>query len=80
MMESILQLIEEHGLLVVFFNVLIEQAGAPIPAYPILVITGALHEAAGYGPLALIGVAVLGAMIADYLWYLDGRRYGAKRL
>ncbi|MCB5364615.1 VTT domain-containing protein [Pusillimonas sp. CC-YST705] len=79
-MESILQLIEEHGLLVVFFNVLIEQAGAPIPAYPILVITGALHEAAGYGPLALIGVAVLGAMIADYLWYLAGRRYGAKLL
>lgn len=41
MLQSILQLIEEHGLLVVFFNVLIEQAGAPVPAYPILVVTGA---------------------------------------
>lgn len=80
MMQSILQLIEEHGLLVVFFNVLIEQAGAPIPSYPILVVTGALHESGAYSPLALVGVAVLGAMIADYCWYMAGRRYGAKLL
>ena len=80
MMQSILQLIGEHGLLVVFFNVLIEQAGAPVPAYPILVITGALHESGGYSPLALVGVAVLGAMIADFAWYMAGRRYGARLL
>ncbi|NYT85457.1 rhodanese-like domain-containing protein [Pollutimonas harenae] len=79
-MEAILRLIEEYGLLIVFFNVLIEQAGAPIPAYPILVVTGALHESSGYSPLALVGVAVLGAMIADYGWYLAGRRYGARLL
>lgn len=79
-MQSILQLIEEHGLLIVFFNVLIEQAGAPVPAYPILVITGALHESTGYSAFALVGVAVLGAMIADYGWYLAGQRYGASLL
>lgn len=79
-MQSILQLIEEHGLLVVFFNVLIEQAGAPVPAYPILVVTSALHESGAYSPFALVGVAVLAAMIADYFWYMAGRRYGAKLL
>lgn len=80
MVESILQLIEQHGLLIVFFNVLVEQAGAPIPAYPVLVVTGALHESGGYSLWSLLGFAVLGAMIADYGWYLAGRRYGGKLL
>lgn len=80
MIETILKLIEEHGLLIVFFNVLIEQAGAPIPAYPVLVVTGALHESGGYSLWGLLGVAVLGAMIADYGWYLAGRRYGGRLL
>ncbi len=78
MMQSILQLIEEYGLLVVFFNVLIEQAGAPVPAYPILVITGALQDSGSYSGFALVGIAVLAAMIADFGWYLAGRRYGAR--
>lgn len=80
MIQSILQLIEEHGLLIVFLNVLIEQAGAPVPAYPILVVTGALHGSSGNSAFSLVGVAVLGAMIADYGWYLAGRRYGARLL
>ncbi|WP_049790388.1 rhodanese-like domain-containing protein [Pusillimonas sp. T7-7] len=79
-MQSILQLIEEHGLAVVFLNVLIEQAGAPIPAYPILVITGALLDSSPYSAFALLGVAVLAALLADYGWYLAGRRYGRRML
>ena len=80
MMQSILQLIGEHGLAVVFFNVLVEQAGAPIPAYPILVVTGALLDSSGYSALALLAVAVLGALLADFGWYLAGRRYGRRML
>lgn len=80
MMQSILQLIQEHGLIVVFLNVLIEQAGAPVPAYPVLVITGALLDTSGYSAFALLGVAVFGALLADFGWYLAGRRYGRKML
>lgn len=80
MMQSILQLIEEYGLAIVFLNVLVEQAGAPIPAYPILVITGALLDTSGYSAFALLGVAVFGALLADLGWYLAGRRYGRKML
>ncbi|HEY9280214.1 MAG TPA: VTT domain-containing protein [Eoetvoesiella sp.] len=79
-MQSILQLIQEHGLAVVFLNVLVEQAGAPVPAYPILVITGALLNTSGYSALSLLGVAVFGALIADFCWYLAGRRYGRRML
>jgi len=80
MMQSILQLIEEYGLAIVFLNVLVEQAGAPIPPYPILVITGALLDTSGYSAFALLGVAVFGALLADLGWYLAGRRYGRKML
>src|SRR3546814_16435010 len=48
MMQSLLELLQEHGLTVVFLNVLFEQAGAPMPAYPILVITGALLDTGAY--------------------------------
>ena len=41
-MGFLVDLIREYGLGVVFLNVLIEQLGAPIPAYPVLVVTGAV--------------------------------------
>lgn len=77
-MNSLLQLIEQYGLTVVFFNVLIEQLGAPLPAYPTLVVTGALLERTSYSAPLLLFIAVLAALIADFTWYLAGRRYGRK--
>ncbi len=77
-MNSLLHLIEQYGLVVVFLNVLVEQLGAPLPAYPTLVITGALLERSGYSAPALLFIAMLAALIADFTWYLAGRRYGRK--
>jgi membrane protein DedA with SNARE-associated domain len=45
-MGFVVDLIREYGFGIVFLNVLIEQLGAPIPAYPVLVVTGALEGAA----------------------------------
>lgn len=76
-MSFLLELIEQYGLLFVFGNVLIEQLGAPVPAYPTLVITGALLDRGEYsGPMLLL-TAVVAALIADFAWYQAGRRYGA---
>ncbi|CAL61619.1 Conserved hypothetical protein, putative membrane protein [Herminiimonas arsenicoxydans] len=77
-MGFLLELIEQYGLLFVFANVLLEQLGAPIPAYPTLVITGALLGRGEYSAPMLLFVAVLAALIADFAWYLAGRRYGAR--
>ena len=41
-MNELQQLNETHGLLLVFVNVLLEQLGLPVPAYPTLIVTGAL--------------------------------------
>jgi membrane protein DedA with SNARE-associated domain/rhodanese-related sulfurtransferase len=78
MMAYLSNLIEQYGLAVVFANVLIEQLGAPIPAYPTLVITGALAGSATYSLSVLLATAVVAALIADLAWFLIGRRYGRK--
>src|SRR3546814_10593160 len=80
MMQCILDLIQEHGLTVVFLLVLFDQAGAPMPAYPTLVITGALLDTGAYSAFTLLCVAVFGALLADFGWYLAGQRYGRRML
>lgn len=77
-MSFLLNLIEQYGLLFVFGNVLLEQLGAPIPAYPTLVITGALLDRGDYSAPMLLLVAVVAALIADFAWYMAGRRYGGR--
>ncbi|HEX7817523.1 DedA family protein/thiosulfate sulfurtransferase GlpE [Dyella sp.] len=70
-------LIAEYGAMLVFFNVLVEQAGLPVPAVPTLVIAGAL-AANGQLPLAsVVSAAVLGCLLSDLVWYWAGRRYGS---
>lgn len=75
-MDHLLALLEQYGLSIVFLNVLVEQLGAPIPAYPTLVITGALAERGDYSAGGLLATAVAAALVADLAWYFAGRRYG----
>ena len=79
-MDFIINLIREHGVGIVFLNVLIEQLGAPIPAYPVLMVTAAIQGGALHQQLLLVLVAVGAALIADYVWYMLGRRYGRRVL
>jgi membrane protein DedA with SNARE-associated domain/rhodanese-related sulfurtransferase len=75
--HAIVALIAEYGLLLVFINVLVEQAGVPIPAVPTLVVAGALSSI-GKLPLgAVILVALVACLISDLAWYWAGRHYGA---
>jgi membrane protein DedA with SNARE-associated domain/rhodanese-related sulfurtransferase len=75
-MRTLALLIEQHGLLFVFFNVLIEQAGVPIPAYPVLIVATAIAYQKGHSVWLVLAVAVLACLIADIGWYLAGRRVG----
>ena len=79
-MDFIVALVREYGVGIVFLNVLIEQLGAPIPAYPVLMVTGAIHGGSLSQQLLLIAVAVLAALIADGVWYAMGQRYGRRVL
>lgn len=79
-MHELTGLLAQHGLLLVFANVLLTQAGVPVPAVPILVVAGALAAQGEFGYTALLLVAMAAALLGDIPWYFAGRRYGHRVL
>ena len=79
-MDQLIALIQQHGLWLVFANVLVEQAGLPVPAYPTLIIAGAYLTLGDFALTKLLLVGALAAVIADTLWYFAGRRFGTRVL
>ena len=79
-MNTLVQWLAAYGLGFLFLNVLAEQVGLPVPAYPVLVVTGALSVEGRSSAWALVAVAVAACLIADLAWYAAGRRYGSKVL
>jgi membrane protein DedA with SNARE-associated domain/rhodanese-related sulfurtransferase len=78
--DHLIALIQQYGLGFVFINVLALQAGLPLPAYPTLIVAGALAAGGGTPAYELVGVGVLGALIADSGWYTAGRTFGMRIL
>ncbi|MBC7778954.1 MAG: VTT domain-containing protein [Proteobacteria bacterium] len=79
-MESLYALLAEYGLAIAFINVLAAKLGAPLPAVPTLVLTGALAAREQLSAPLLLASATAAAMLADTLWYLAGRRFGIRVL
>jgi membrane protein DedA with SNARE-associated domain/rhodanese-related sulfurtransferase len=79
-MEEMTGLLVQHGLLLVFANVLLTQSAVPVPAVPILIIAGAFVTQGQIALAPLILVTVAASLIGDTLWYLAGRRYGYRIL
>ena len=77
-MDTLLYLIATYGLLVVFVSVLLDQGGIPIPAYPPIIVTTAVAVDAGESYWPVLIVATIAAVAADWLWFIGGRRLGAK--
>lgn len=69
-------LLQDHALALVFWNVLFEELGLPIPAVPVLILAGALGAEATQSLLAASATALAACMIGDMALYLVGRRYG----
>ncbi|HSQ53734.1 MAG TPA: DedA family protein, partial [Candidatus Bathyarchaeia archaeon] len=68
--------IVSYGGAATFLFSFLENVGLPFPAFPLFLLAGAL-AAAGYVslPMLILG-AVLGAVVADGIWYELGRRRG----
>ncbi|MGH7229852.1 MAG: VTT domain-containing protein [Nitrospiraceae bacterium] len=75
-MNDVTTFLIEHGASVLFAIVLAEQVGLPIPAIPLLVAAGALAGGGALNPWAAVGIAVIAALLGDWLWYELGRRRG----
>ena len=75
-MSGIAAHVAHHGLGLVFANVLLQQAGVPIPAEPTLVVAGSLAAKSLMSRLGLVLVTVAAATLADVSWFVLGRRFG----
>jgi membrane protein DedA with SNARE-associated domain/rhodanese-related sulfurtransferase len=79
-MANLILLLQEYGVLIVFAVVLVEQIGMPIPAFPILIVSGALSVDGDTKWPAVLAVSVLACLISDYFWFRAGRYYGKRIL
>jgi membrane protein DedA with SNARE-associated domain/rhodanese-related sulfurtransferase len=78
--ELLLRLIADYGLWFVFGNVLLVQLGMPLPAYPVLILTGTLAATGRISLAALLCTAVFACLLADTAWFLIGRWLGRRVL
>src|SRR5919107_1928894 len=75
-MERVLSLIGQYGYLVVFFGVMIESIGVPLPGETILIASGVMVHR-GYLDLGdAVVFGMLGAVVGDQIGYWAGREGG----
>ncbi|HYH42258.1 MAG TPA: VTT domain-containing protein [Burkholderiales bacterium] len=79
-MDALTSLLAQHGLSLVFANVLLAQLGFPLPAVPMLVLAGALLGDGTLSVLPLALAVITASLLGDMPWYLAGRRYGYRVL
>ena len=79
-MQRLVALIVHYGTPLVWLNVFLEQIGLPIPAVPTLVLAGALSRDGKMSSTAIVAGSIAASLIADYIWFLLGRRLGYRVL
>lgn len=79
-MHRLVALIIRYGTPLVWLNVFLEQIGAPIPAVPTLVLAGALSRNGKMSSTMILSGSVVASLIADWIWFLLGRRLGFRVL
>jgi len=79
-MEQMIGLLAQYGLLLVFANVLLAQAGLPLPALPTLIVAGALVRDGQLSLVMVLLAAVAASLLGDLPWYAAGRRAGYRVL
>src|ERR687886_2017705 len=75
-MERVLSLIEHYGYLVVFFGVMLESTGVPLPGETILLASGLLAQRGHIDVGDAIVFGSLGAVVGDQIGYWVGREGG----
>ena len=73
-------LFARYGYFVVFFGVLLENAGVPVPGETILLAGAALARFGHLSLLWVISIAIAGAVLGDNVGFFIGRRGGRRLL
>ncbi len=77
-MNDILHFFVQHEYLVLFFWVLLEQFGVPLPSAPLLLAAGTLSVEHSISLPAVLFLVVAACLLADSFWFFLGQRYGTK--
>jgi membrane protein DedA with SNARE-associated domain/rhodanese-related sulfurtransferase len=75
-MSDLLQLLLNHGYLLILGAAFAEQMGLPIPAATVLVGMGALSRSGEFDLRLVVATAVVACLAADLIWYSLGRFHG----
>jgi len=75
-----LRFFQDHGYLTIFFGLLLEYLGLPIPGELILLFYGALVSWEKLGLWAVLATGLAAVLLGDHFWYFAGRRGGKKWL
>jgi membrane protein DedA with SNARE-associated domain/rhodanese-related sulfurtransferase len=75
-MPDLIELVFQHGTLLVFAATLAARIGAPVPAAPVLAVAGAAAAGAQASLIELLAAAIVANLLGDGLWFWAGRRYG----
>lgn len=75
-MDQILSLIGQYGYLVIFFGVMLESVGIPLPGETILIAAGFLVHQGTLNLSETIAFGVLGTIIGNQIGYWAGREGG----
>lgn len=79
-MRTFLGFLVDHGYVVLFVWVLLEQGGFPIPSIPLLLAAGALAGAGKLNLALCVAVPIIASSISDFFWYEIGKRRGGSVL
>jgi len=77
-MPAVLDVLLRHGYFLLAVWVFLEQAGIPVPSFPILLTAGALAGTGRMNFAVALPLGILSTVTADVLWYSLGRTKGFK--
>jgi membrane protein DedA with SNARE-associated domain len=73
-------LFARYGYFVVFFGILLENAGVPVPGETILLAGAVLARLGHLSIVSVVSIAIIGAVLGDNVGFLIGRRGGRRLL
>ncbi len=79
-MHAVTEFLLKYGYWVLFCNVLLEQAGVPLPTMPVFLAMGALAGLGKFSFVASVVIALTATMSADLMWFYLGRTRGTSIL
>jgi membrane protein DedA with SNARE-associated domain/rhodanese-related sulfurtransferase len=79
-MRTLIELLLNHGIQLLFIVTLAARVGIPVPAAPFLVVAGGLAASGHVSGLAAFMAAIVANLLGDAVWFQAGRTYGHRVL